>query len=365
MSTAIEWTDDVWNSVTGCSKVSEGCRHCYAEGVAHRFWGDRPFAEVRCHPDRLDAPLHWKKPRRIFVNSMSDLFHEDVPDEFIVNVYAAMVAASWHTFQVLTKRPERRRYLLSAPSFREWVARRAAKLINAQRGDRSLHATENLAAWNACSVRNIHEGVSIEDQKTADEHILILLQTPAAVRWISVEPLLGPVNLRQWVHAWGCPCGWVVMTREVIARNVDGAETTRAAETIVLTATSFSMIQRRVEIVRIQRGTDQDSGRTAPRQSIGSSWAASRGLARGRCIRHGCGVCAISVRRRACRSSSNNGGSGHRAIVLIPVPDAGCARIISKRRMSLGRSGASGKSGPARYWMGGCGGSGHDEAEDR
>jgi protein gp37 len=126
---------------------------------------------------------------------MSDLFHEDVPDEFIVNVYAAMVAASWHTFQVLTKRPERRRYLLNAPSFREWVAERAAKLINALRGDRSLPATENLAAWNAGSARNIHEGVSVEDQQTADERIPILLQTPAAVRFVSAEPLLGPVQL--------------------------------------------------------------------------------------------------------------------------------------------------------------------------
>lgn len=108
-SSKIEWTDETWNPVSGCEKVSEGCRNCYAETIAHRFWGDRPFTEVRCHPERLDAPLHWKKPRRVFVNSMSDLFHEDVPDEFIDKVFAVMALTPQHTYQVLTKRPERMR----------------------------------------------------------------------------------------------------------------------------------------------------------------------------------------------------------------------------------------------------------------
>ena len=113
--TAIQWTDATWNPVSGCSKVSPGCKNCYAE----RDWGrlsknpqlknyfGRPFTEVRCHPERLDQPLRWKKSRRIFVNSMSDLFHEDVPGEFIDRVFAVMALAPRHTFQVLTKRPER------------------------------------------------------------------------------------------------------------------------------------------------------------------------------------------------------------------------------------------------------------------
>ena len=114
-NTSIEWTDATWSPVTGCTKVSAGCKHCYAEGVAKRFWGDRKFTDVQTHPDRLDAPLRWRKPRRVFVNSMSDLFHEDVPDEFIDRVFAVMALAPQHTFQVLTKRPERMRAWVSDP----------------------------------------------------------------------------------------------------------------------------------------------------------------------------------------------------------------------------------------------------------
>ena len=160
--TAIEWTDEVWNPVTGCSKVSQGCKHCYAERVFPRPYPGRAFTDVAMHPDRLAAPLHWRKPRRVFVNSMSDLFHDVVPDEFIDQVFAAMSAAPSHTFQVLTKRPERAR---------DYLARRAMPLPN---------------VWL---------GVSIEDQETADYRIPLLLRTPAAVRWISAEPLLGPVDL--------------------------------------------------------------------------------------------------------------------------------------------------------------------------
>lgn len=207
MTTSIEWTDETWNPVTGCTRVSEGCRHCYIERTPPFRMAGRKFVNgstgLTLHPERLDQPLHWKKPRRVFVNSLSDLFHEDVPDYFIRNVYACMVAASWHTFQVLTKRPERRRYLLNAPSFREWVAERAAEWINVLRGDRSLPATENLAAWHAGAAGNIQEGVSIEDQKTADARIPILLRTPAAVRFVSAEPLLGPVSFR-----WACWDDW-------------------------------------------------------------------------------------------------------------------------------------------------------------
>src|SRR3972149_4298210 len=109
----IEWTNASWNPVTGCTKVSRGCKFCYAETWANRHLGEfakdkaRKFTDVLCHPEKLDIPLRWKRPRRIFVNSMSDLFHEAVPDEFIGRIFGVTAEAYWHTFQVLTKRPER------------------------------------------------------------------------------------------------------------------------------------------------------------------------------------------------------------------------------------------------------------------
>ena len=165
----IEWADRVWNPVTGCTKVSEGCRHCYAESIARRFWGGRKFTDVQCHEDRLDAPLHWRKPARVFVNSMSDLFHEQVDFEFIDRVFAVMVNCE-HTFMILTKRPARMKaYFDNGGGY--WFG--------------------NLRA----APSNVWFGVSIEDQRTADERIPLLLQTPAAVRFVSYEPALGPVDL--------------------------------------------------------------------------------------------------------------------------------------------------------------------------
>src|SRR5438132_987740 len=111
-SSRIEWTDATWNPVTGCTELSPGCDHCYARTLAERFRGvsGHPYEQgfdLRLWPERLDAPLQWKAPRRVFVNSMSDLFHESVPDEFIWQVFETMQRASWHSFQVLTKRPKR------------------------------------------------------------------------------------------------------------------------------------------------------------------------------------------------------------------------------------------------------------------
>lgn len=217
-STSIEWTDVSWNPVRGCSLVSAGCANCYAMKFAHRFSGaGKPYegltelgphgprwtGKIQLVSEALDEPLHWKKPRRIFVNSMSDLFHEDVPDAFIASVYAVMVAAYQHDFQALTKRPERRRHLLAHQIFRNDVGLVAAKHINALRGPHSLNATGNLASWNAGAVPNIWEGVSVEDQKTADERIPKLLATSAAVRWVSAEPLLGPVDLEACLSGFG------------------------------------------------------------------------------------------------------------------------------------------------------------------
>lgn len=162
----IQWTDATWNPVTGCTKVSQGCKHCYAERVFPRAYGkERQFTDVRTHPDRLDQPLRWKRPRRVFVNSMSDLFHEHVPVDFVLRVWLTMMHAGRHTFQILTKRPARMRSILTSASFS-----------------------------SIKPMPHIWLGVSVEDQATADERIPLLLQTPAAVRFVSYEPALGPVD---------------------------------------------------------------------------------------------------------------------------------------------------------------------------
>jgi protein gp37 len=171
--TKIEWSDEVWNPVTGCTKVSAGCKNCYAERIAKRFWRDgitgdnyRPFSEVRCHSERLEQPLLWKRSRRVFVDSMSDLFHPKVPDTFIAQVFLIMMMAPIHTFMILTKRPKR---------MMKWVKNR----------------------YYQNPLPNVWLGVSVEDQKTADERIPLLLQMPAALRFISVEPMLGIIDLEQ------------------------------------------------------------------------------------------------------------------------------------------------------------------------
>lgn len=182
--TGIEWTDTTWNPVTGCTKVSQGCKNCYAERVWNRLsapgqpYENRKFTDIRVHGDRLDAPLGWRQPRRVFVNSMSDLFHEQIDEDFIAQIFWIMGLASKHTFQVLTKRPERMMALMNSDDFADHatdMARECADLI-----------------W---SPPNVWLGVSVEDQKTADARIPILLQTPAAIRFLSCEPLLGPIDI--------------------------------------------------------------------------------------------------------------------------------------------------------------------------
>ncbi len=220
--TAIEWTDATWNPLRGCSRVSVGCRNCYAEIMAARFskpgqWGHGLANMVRVHhtgqidhrwtgkvilvKDQLDQPLRWKKPRRIFVNSTSDLFHEAVPDEWIDQVFAVMALAPQHTFQVLTKRPERMRAYLAA-SRSSVICREAFDLVcedyianpKSRLGDQCIMTGDipHLRDW---PLPNVWLGTSIEDQATADTRIPHLLSTPAAVRFISAEPLLGPVTL--------------------------------------------------------------------------------------------------------------------------------------------------------------------------
>lgn len=205
----IEWTDATWNPVTGCSHVSEGCRFCYAERLAKRLhamgrpgYTDLPWTHqnaernIFLHPKLLDKPLHWKRPRLVFVNSMSDLFHEQVPFEFIARVFGVMKDAKQHTFQVLTKRPERMK------EFMLWLR----------------HGFDYQVSYPS---PNVWLGVSVEDQRAADERIPLLIETPAAVRFLSCEPLLGPVDLsagylsdHEWEH--GTPGGvkWVIVGGE-------------------------------------------------------------------------------------------------------------------------------------------------------
>ena len=200
--TGIEWTDATWNPVTGCAKVSAGCKHCYAE----RDWGrlqhlpayaGRAFTDVLTHADRLDQPIRWAKRRMIFVNSMSDLFHPAVPDGFIDSVFGVMWACLYgrneqagHVFQVLTKRADRMRDYMSTDRREAW-ARAAVHHGGGIDPDGIFDQTLSFEGPHP----RIWLGVSVEDQAAADERIPLLLDTPAAVRWISAEPLLGPVDL--------------------------------------------------------------------------------------------------------------------------------------------------------------------------
>ena len=182
--TKIEWAQKVWNPVSGCTKVSQGCKNCYAKTLHDRrhtayLNGAQlpaqyavPFEQVQLIPGRLDDPLRWREPKRIFVNSVSDLFHPDVNSRFIASVWLVMQRASQHTFMILTKRPERMQELIS-----EWTTGHSP------------------VSWPDWPLPNVWLGVSVEDQKAADERIPQLLETPAAVRFVSAEPLLGAVHL--------------------------------------------------------------------------------------------------------------------------------------------------------------------------
>lgn len=215
----IEWCDRVWNPIRGCARVSPGCGTgreggCYAERQAHRFSGkDQPYegltvlgkhgprwtGRARFVPEMLDAPLRWRKSRRIFVNSMSDLFHADITNEQIAAVFGVMAACPQHVFQVLTKRPDRMlawfRWVEILPTGdRAWtrfkIAAHGCTELKLRGADRLKITPDD--PW---PLPNVHLGVSCEDQPRADERIQLLLQCHAAVRFVSAEPLLGPINL--------------------------------------------------------------------------------------------------------------------------------------------------------------------------
>ena len=206
--TKIEWTDATWNPITGCSIVSPGCTNCYAmalagtrlknhesrKGLTKQVNGKHVWTgEVRFNAQWLDQPLRWSKPRMIFVCAHGDLFSEGVPDEWLDQIFAVMALAPQHTFQVLTKRPERmREYVKTLPARSGAVGKWAAWHWGAQDPD-LLYDQVAYAVFS--SLPNVWLGVSVEDQRRADERIPILLDTPAAIRWVSAEPLLGPVDL--------------------------------------------------------------------------------------------------------------------------------------------------------------------------
>lgn len=222
---AIEWTDATWNPLRGCSRVSAGCQHCYAERVAARFSGaGMPYeglihastggwnGKVQLVPEVLGQPWHWVKPRRIFVNSMSDLFHESVPFEYIAAVFWVMSVTTRHTYQVLTKRPAR------MLEFFRWVADYEEghfpddRIGDVARENPAIQALGWTPArggrggYDNCGpgwpYENVWLGVSVENQATADERIPLLLQCPAAVRWLSCEPMIGRVDLCEHVGMW-------------------------------------------------------------------------------------------------------------------------------------------------------------------
>ena len=181
--TKIEWTDATWNPVHGCTKISPGCAHCYAETFAERFRGvpGHPFEfgfDLRLVPEKLEQPFRWRTPRMIFVNSMSDLFHRGVPTDYVEKVVRVMVLANWHTYQVLTKRAER------------------------------MHELLNSRLRDAADQPHIWWGVSVENRQHGLPRVDLLRDTPAQVRFLSIEPLLedlGRINLRgmNWVIVGG------------------------------------------------------------------------------------------------------------------------------------------------------------------
>lgn len=234
----IAWTEKTWNPVTGCTKVSAGCKNCYAERMHKRLTKmgldkySEPFSKVVCHEAVTGEPLSWQKPRMVFVNSMSDLFHKDVPFEFIKLVMSIINLTPRHTYQILTKRPERA--LAFVTDYME-----GAPLPD-----------------------NVWMGVSVENQKAADERIYPLTLIPCKVRWLSMEPLLGPVDLRPFFDLpmpqhftrseWGI--NWVVV----------GGESGPGARSMDLTWAVYARNQCRQYGVPFffKQDSQYDSGRT-------------------------------------------------------------------------------------------------------
>lgn len=205
----IEWTEHTWNPVSGCTKISSGCKNCYAETIANRFWKDRKFTDVQTHSHKLMEPVKRKKPTTYFVNSMSDLFHEDVPFEFIDQVFAVMASTPQHTYQVLTKRPERmleyfQRLLNGTSDPDPDIWDEARKPIWSATKGRTREYIGVMGAYVKFPLKNVWLGVSVENQEQADKRIPVLLQVPAKIRFLSCEPLLESLDIAKymWPTCW-------------------------------------------------------------------------------------------------------------------------------------------------------------------
>jgi protein gp37 len=225
--------DTQWNPVQGCTPASEGCAHCWARSMHERFHAE-PFSDVRTLPDRLSKPLHWRKPRVVFVCNTSDLFHEAVPFEFIAAVFGVMAACPQHTFLVLTKRPER-----MAEWFGQLASYAAGRGINRFADEPSsthwihyscIEMAHNIRGWAGAKPHYDHRtpwplphvwlGTTVENQPRANERIPLLLQTPAAHRWVSAEPLLGGIDL-DGIEALA---GGAIDVRSALMCDVDPAD---------------------------------------------------------------------------------------------------------------------------------------------
>lgn len=176
----IEWTEKTWNPITGCTKVSAGCKNCYAETIAKRFWGDRKFTDVQFHEDRLNEPIKRKKPTKYFVNSMGDLFHEEIEFSKIDKVVEVMYNCRHHIFQILTKRPKRMKLFF----------------------DEYEYCPKGI-------LNNMWFGVSVENQETANERQKLLEETKVINKWVSYEPALAEVNWTGWEFI-----NWIVVGGE-------------------------------------------------------------------------------------------------------------------------------------------------------
>ena len=214
MSTKIEWTrgadgrlGETWNPVVGCTPASPGCAHCYARTFAERQmgpWKGHDFSEVRCHPERLDQPLRWRRPRMIFVVSMGDPFHPDVPDDFLLRIFDVIrqcqAEQRGHVFQLLTKRPARMRDVMRRLRFDGQAYNGVGRIWLADASDDKGGYPLGHGHLGSTGLTNLWCGVTAENQEMTDERIPLLLQTPAAVRFISAEPLLAPIDMN--AHGW-------------------------------------------------------------------------------------------------------------------------------------------------------------------
>lgn len=248
MGSKIDWTDEVWSVVTGCTPVSPGCKHCYAERIIDRFpvihetkpkndvagmeATPRYFSDVHLHPNRLEKPFHWRKSKKIFVVSMGDLFHPDVPFAFIAAVFGVMAACPQHIFQLLTKRPARMlkffKWVSSVEYPDSWKCSTGSTTIPPTKV--CIDQTCNyLPSWEKhikeedwerpWPLKNVWIGVTVENQKMADERIPILLQCLAVLRFVSIEPMLSSIDMADaaGVTYWDDPSagiGWAICGAE-------------------------------------------------------------------------------------------------------------------------------------------------------